>query len=231
MDLLSHITFLLREYPVSASLATLLVLVLVQRQVKTGRPSLRNLPLPPSPKGYPLIGSLFDVPKEKPWVAYTEWAKTYGTIFCSAQPMNLTTAPPGDMIYFEVLGQRFLILNSLEKVQDLLEKRSSNYSDRARMPMVLELWVIPNDYAKCQHNTSTEMLRFAVWIAGTIWPYYRTGLGGVDTVASSMSISMQMLSRSTSLFRDERPGSSLNACLLLRRISCITFDSESPIID
>jgi hypothetical protein len=45
----------------------------------------------------------------------------------------------GDMIYFEVLGQRFLVLNNLERVQDLFEKRSSNYSDRMRMPMVLEL--------------------------------------------------------------------------------------------
>lgn len=43
------------------------------------------------------------------------------------------------MIYFEVLGQRFLVLNTLERVQDLLEKRSFNYSDRMRMPMVLEL--------------------------------------------------------------------------------------------
>ncbi|KAF8960727.1 cytochrome P450 [Flammula alnicola] len=81
-----------------------------------------GLPLPPGPKGYHIIGNLFDVPAEKPWLAYNEWAKFYG-----------------DIIYFEVLGQPFLVLNSLERIQDLFEKRSSNYSDRMRMPMVLEL--------------------------------------------------------------------------------------------
>ena len=39
-------------------------------------------------------------------------------------------SPPsvGDMIYFKVLGQHFLILCSLEQTTDLSEKRSSNYS-------------------------------------------------------------------------------------------------------
>ena len=44
------------------------------------------------------------------------------------------------MIYFNVLGQHFLILGSFERTTDLLEKRSLNYSDRLRMPM-LELYV------------------------------------------------------------------------------------------
>ena len=44
------------------------------------------------------------------------------------------------MIYFEVLGQGFLILGSLRRINDLLEKRSSNYSDKAIMPM-LRLYV------------------------------------------------------------------------------------------
>ena len=45
------------------------------------------------------------------------------------------------MIYFKVLGHHFLILNSFERTTDLLEKRSSNYSDRMRLPMLLELYV------------------------------------------------------------------------------------------
>ncbi len=47
----------------------------------------------------------------------------------------------GDMIYFEVLGRPFLVLGSLERTTDLLERRSSNYSDRPRLPMVLEMSV------------------------------------------------------------------------------------------
>ena len=45
----------------------------------------------------------------------------------------------GDMVYFEVLGQSFLALDTLERTNDLFEKRSTNYSDRTRMPMILEL--------------------------------------------------------------------------------------------
>ena len=43
------------------------------------------------------------------------------------------------MIYFNVLGQPFLILGSFARTTDLLEKRSSNYSDRMRLPMQVEL--------------------------------------------------------------------------------------------
>ena len=45
------------------------------------------------------------------------------------------------MIYFNVLGQHFLILCSFERTTDLFERRSSNYSDRMRLPMLVELYV------------------------------------------------------------------------------------------
>jgi cytochrome P450 len=45
------------------------------------------------------------------------------------------------MIYLNVLGKRLLILNSLEVITDLLEKRSSNYSDRKQSTMLSELYV------------------------------------------------------------------------------------------
>ncbi|KAF9447117.1 hypothetical protein P691DRAFT_141776 [Macrolepiota fuliginosa MF-IS2] len=43
------------------------------------------------------------------------------------------------MIYFEVLGQPFLVLGGVKRAHDLFEKRSSNYSDRPRLPMVNEM--------------------------------------------------------------------------------------------
>ena len=52
------------------------------RQLKNGRDGNPDgLPLPPGPKGYPLIGNLFDMPVYKPWVVYGEWRKTYGKPF------------------------------------------------------------------------------------------------------------------------------------------------------
>lgn len=37
-----------------------------------------RIPLPPGPKGYPIIGNLLDLPTEKSWLAYNDMFKTYG---------------------------------------------------------------------------------------------------------------------------------------------------------
>ena len=63
-------------------LAALFFSVILIRQLKKGRDGNPNgLPLPPGPKGYPLIGNLFDMSIDTPWVVYDEWRKTYGKIF------------------------------------------------------------------------------------------------------------------------------------------------------
>ncbi|KAF9466021.1 cytochrome P450 [Collybia nuda] len=72
--------------------------------------------------GYPIIGRLFDVSQGKTWLTYDSWFKAYG-----------------DMVYFKELGQGFLILGSVERTKDLLEKRAANYSDRPGLPMIIEL--------------------------------------------------------------------------------------------
>jgi len=40
-----------------------------------------RLPLPPGPRGYPVIGNLLDMPTYKPWEVFDKWFKIYG-IFC-----------------------------------------------------------------------------------------------------------------------------------------------------
>ncbi|KAG6854559.1 hypothetical protein C0991_004895 [Blastosporella zonata] len=72
-----------------------------------------NLPYPPGPKGYPIIGNLLDIPTGFQWTTYTEWAKKYG-----------------DLLYINVLGTHLVIINSEEIADELVEKRSANYSDR-----------------------------------------------------------------------------------------------------
>ena len=72
---------LLGSYPYY-KLAALFFIVMLFRQLKKGRDVNPNgLPLPPGPKGYPLIGNFFDMPVHKPWVVYDEWRKTYGKCF------------------------------------------------------------------------------------------------------------------------------------------------------
>lgn len=76
------------------------------------RPSRRAL-LPPGPKRLPIIGNVLDMPRTYPWLTYTQWAATFG-----------------DVVYAEVFGNRLVILSSVKAVTELMEKRSSNYSDR-----------------------------------------------------------------------------------------------------
>uniref|UniRef100_A0A8H7Y934 O-methylsterigmatocystin oxidoreductase n=1 Tax=Psilocybe cubensis TaxID=181762 RepID=A0A8H7Y934_PSICU len=126
LDLLSTVSARLLAHPLYTLIAAALGYVFVVRGVwnKSRKRNPNNLPLPPGPKGYPIIGNLFDVPQpvNNPHIVYDQWFKKYG-----------------DMIYVEVLGQSLLILGSLQRANDLLDKRSSNYSDRMRMPMILEL--------------------------------------------------------------------------------------------
>ncbi|PBK75825.1 cytochrome P450 [Armillaria solidipes] len=77
------------------------------------RRSLDRRRLPPGPKGLPLIGNLWDVPAEYPWLTYARWADTYG-----------------DILYLDTPGNPTVVLNSTQAAADLFEKRSRNYSDR-----------------------------------------------------------------------------------------------------
>jgi len=132
---------LLGTYPYQ-TLAALFFGCILFGQLKKWRSSnLNGLPIPPGPKGYPLIGNLFDMPIDKPWLVYDEWFKTYGKSFMIDSLSSQIFSLLGDMVYFNVLGQHFLVLGSQERTTDLFDKRSSNYSDRMRLPMVVELYV------------------------------------------------------------------------------------------
>ena len=141
----SIILGLLGTYPYHTFAALFFSFVLFRRLNKgTDHNNPNGLPLAPGPKGYPLIGNLFDMPVDKPWVAYDKWRKTYGKILHqwlvitnTIQRLNIS----GDMIYLNVLGQHIVILSSPTVITDLFEKRSSNYSDRKQMTMLNELCV------------------------------------------------------------------------------------------
>ncbi|KAF9261907.1 cytochrome P450 [Marasmius fiardii PR-910] len=83
----------------------------------------RGLHLPPGPKGIPILGNILDVRRKQPrHIMYAKWSQTYGDVFT-----------------FNVLGSRTVVLNSYKGMIDLFEHRSSNYSDRPRQPMFVEL--------------------------------------------------------------------------------------------
>lgn len=41
------------------------------------------LPLPPGPKGLPVLGNILDIPIEQEWLTYTDWGKKYGVCMIS----------------------------------------------------------------------------------------------------------------------------------------------------
>ncbi len=92
------------------------VLALLATFIGFSRRRRAELPLPPGPKGLPLVGHLFDRPVRNVYEIYMKWAATYG-----------------DLVYYEVLGQPIIVVSSEEAANELFEKRSANYSDRPCM--------------------------------------------------------------------------------------------------
>lgn len=45
----------------------------------------------------------------------------------------------GEIVHINIFGQDIIFLNSVRVANDLLEKRSSIYSDRPRLPLINEL--------------------------------------------------------------------------------------------
>ncbi|KAF9043117.1 putative monooxygenase [Panaeolus papilionaceus] len=78
----------------------------------------RKSNLPPGPKRLPVIGNVHQMPQEAPWLVFSEWSKTYG-----------------DIIHVDVFGQSIVIINSTQAAKDLLDKRSTIYSDRPVLEM------------------------------------------------------------------------------------------------
>ncbi|TFK20135.1 cytochrome P450 [Coprinopsis marcescibilis] len=100
------------KWPIAAGLALGMYTV-----SKSAAKKRSPLPLPPGPKGLPIVGNVLQIPQTKPWLVYNEWAKQYG-----------------DVIYIEALGQGMVVLNTLSAAQGLLDKRSVTTSDRGYPP-------------------------------------------------------------------------------------------------
>ncbi|KAF6802915.1 cytochrome p450 oxidoreductase [Colletotrichum musicola] len=114
----------------------LLVAVVIGKLFSASRNAGRP-PLPPGPKGLPLLGNLTDLPKPGELEAH-HWIKhkqLYG-------PISSVT----------VMGQTIIILNDLELAYELLEKRSVKHSSRPRQIFAGEMVGWENSLAMSQYD-------------------------------------------------------------------------------
>jgi cytochrome P450 len=78
--------------------------------------------LPPGPPKLPLLENLLDLPSSREWLTFAEWGQKWG-----------------DIVSVSFFGQQMIILNSAKHAMEMLDKRSSIYSDRPIMQMGGEL--------------------------------------------------------------------------------------------
>ncbi|KAF7975318.1 hypothetical protein HWV62_9741 [Athelia sp. TMB] len=75
---------------------------------------MRGSKPPPGPLGLPLLGNMFDFPTGDVWYAYQAMSQKYEST----------------IIQLSALGTTVVVLHDLQSARDLMEKRSSLYSDR-----------------------------------------------------------------------------------------------------
>jgi cytochrome P450 len=109
-----------------------LALSLVVLQQLAQRWSTNNRLLPPGPGGYPIIGNLIEWPLTKPWEMLTKWAELYGGYLSSSKSSVRLRRydPPGDIYYVNLLGQKVMVINSVEVASSLLVQKAQSYSNR-----------------------------------------------------------------------------------------------------
>lgn len=133
---------------------TLLGIYLLKRILS----SCYSTPLPPGPKGLPIIGNVLEMPSSQEWKTFARWGKQWG-----------------GLVSVKVLGQPIIIINSVQIAMEMLDKKSAIYSDRPVLMMGGEIvgwkWTLAltpygdrfREYRKMLHGlmgTRTHVERF-----------------------------------------------------------------------
>lgn len=79
----------------------------------TWTPAARDDTEVPSPKGVPVLGNALDIPRNQPWIKFTQWGKELGSLF-----------------KLNILDQTHVIISDEKVAQTLLEDRGLEYSNR-----------------------------------------------------------------------------------------------------
>lgn len=72
-------------------------------------------------KGYPIVGSVPDLPEKNSFITFADWGKIYGPIY----QVNLA-------------GSNHVWISTDEIARDLLAKKGAIYSDRPHIPALID---------------------------------------------------------------------------------------------
>ncbi|KAH9477561.1 Cytochrome P450 monooxygenase 208 [Psilocybe cubensis] len=82
-------------------------------------PAKQLAPLPPGPKGLPIIGNALDFPTKDIGQEYVRWEKLHAS----------------SILHATAFGTHVIVLNKKEAADELFERRAQKYSDRPHFPL------------------------------------------------------------------------------------------------
>ena len=71
----------IKAFDIAVLLVTLFAVTLFYARSRKKSSEFAAYPLPPGPKGLPIIGNLLDIPLENEWLTFANWGKRYGESF------------------------------------------------------------------------------------------------------------------------------------------------------
>ena len=116
------------------ALASILTFVFLTQFTRKGGTTAQHAPFPKGPKPLPYLGNLHQIPLLKPFLTFTEWARS-----------PQTSTPDGLVGLHFGPKNRAVVLNKWTHVRDLFDSRGKGavYSDRPHIPIVD--YVVPNE--------------------------------------------------------------------------------------
>lgn len=115
---------------------------------KNGTKNIEHLPLPPAPKGLPVLGNALQIPTGHAWLGYTQQHTDLSSEFASESAKSEASLP---LTRLTALGTHIVITHAPEAAHALFEEKSAVFSDRPRV-------VFGGEMVGCEHTLA--LLRY-----------------------------------------------------------------------
>lgn len=145
-------------------LAVLVLLLVAKRFFRKS-----EIPLPPGPKPWPIIGNTLHMPAVQPWKTYREWCETSRECYLRIRtneldrPLISLYVVGSDIVFLHLPGFPTLVIGSLQAATDLLDKRSQTYSSRPSMAMVDMYVLVCTPLVTCDGSLVYFLLLRMTW--------------------------------------------------------------------